>query len=356
MLLLTAAAFAQQPAAKTEQPQATGNAALHPRVKMDTSLGSITIELDGEKAPISTLNFLRYADEGFYNGTIFHRVIPTFMVQGGGYTPDMEEKRSGLHDPIKNEWKNGLKNAKGTIAMARTAAPDSATAQFYINVVNNDMLDQPRGGAAYAVFGKVVEGMDTVEKIKSAKRINHPKYPSGDEPVTPETAIIIKTVTPVGTVDKTMIEASIKAQQEAAAKAAAEAKANKGKVTAEAAKKVEEELKIKPVVTKSGLYIFTLKEGTGASPKPTDTVQVNYRGTLVNGKEFDSSYKRGPLTSPLKRLIPGWVEGVGTMKVGGKAKMVIPPELAYGEQDLGEIPPNSTLIFEIDLLAVTPPQ
>lgn len=169
----------------------------NPQVRMVTTLGDIVIELDAAKAPISTENFLRYTREKFYDGTVFHRVIPTFMIQGGGYDADINEKKSGLHAPIKNEWQNGLKNVRGTIAMARTNAPDSATAQFFINVVDNANLDQPiSGGAAYAVFGKVVAGMDVVDKIRDTETVAHPKYPGGK--VVPATAVVIESVTVIG--------------------------------------------------------------------------------------------------------------------------------------------------------------
>ncbi len=135
-------------------------------ILMTTSLGDILLELDGEKAPITVANFLSYADKGYYDGTIFHRVMGTFMIQGGGFTPGMNKKPT---DPtIKNEWRNGLKNTRGTIAMARLGGqPDSASSQFFINVVDNASLDRPqRDGAGYAVFGRVVAGMDTVDTIR----------------------------------------------------------------------------------------------------------------------------------------------------------------------------------------------
>jgi len=156
-------------------------------VKMATTLGDITLELNREKAPISTDNFLKYVDKKFYDGTIFHRVIPDFMIQGGGFTPEMNQK-SG-EPPIKNEWRNGLKNVRGSIAMARTSDPDSATSQFFINLKDNGFLDQPRGGAAYAVFGKVVEGMDTVDKIKAVATTTKAPYEN-----VPETPVVIKSV------------------------------------------------------------------------------------------------------------------------------------------------------------------
>ncbi len=149
----------------TVVPQGAG-AASQPRVLMQTNMGNIVIELDRAKAPKSVENFLRYVSEGHYDGTIFHRVIPNFMIQGGGYMADFNQKST--HDPIENEANNGLVNKRGTIAMARTNDPHSATAQFFINVVDNDFLNftapNPRGWG-YTVFGSVVEGMDVADKI-----------------------------------------------------------------------------------------------------------------------------------------------------------------------------------------------
>jgi len=144
---------------------AAGTALAEPvTLVMQTSKGDITLELDGDKAPQTVENFLRYADEGFYDGTIFHRVIKGFMIQGGGFTADMKQKDT--HDPVKNEAKNGLKNARGTVAMARTSDPHSATAQFFINHKDNDFLDYPgQDGWGYTVFGKVTGGMEVVDAI-----------------------------------------------------------------------------------------------------------------------------------------------------------------------------------------------
>lgn len=136
-------------------------------VKLATNKGDIRIELNAAKAPKSVANFLQYVKAGHYDGTIFHRVIPTFMIQGGGFTPAMEQKPTLA--PIALESKNGLSNTMGSVAMARTGNPDSATAQFFINTVDNPFLDaaNSRDGNGYAVFGKVVSGMDVVEKIKA---------------------------------------------------------------------------------------------------------------------------------------------------------------------------------------------
>jgi len=145
----------------------TAFSAKNPQVRIQTSLGEITLELDAKKAPKSVDNFLNYVKMGFYDGTIFHRVISNFMVQGGGYTRTFEQKKT--NDPVENEADNGLPNVRGSIAMARTPNPHSATAQFFINVVDNDFLNHrnksPQGWG-YAVFGKVVSGMDVVDKIR----------------------------------------------------------------------------------------------------------------------------------------------------------------------------------------------
>lgn len=161
----------------------------NPVVTMETTLGKVRIELFAKEAPLSVNNFLDYAKSGFYSNTIFHRVIPGFMAQGGGFT--VERKQKPTNAPVKNEAGNGLKNDRGTLAMARTSAPDSATAQFFINVVNNNMLNRPNpDGAGYAVFGKVIEGMDVVDKIVSVKT-NNVNMVFQNIPATP---VIIKSV------------------------------------------------------------------------------------------------------------------------------------------------------------------
>lgn len=155
-------------------------------VILKTNYGDIVIELNDEKAPITCENFLKYVKSGHYNGTIFHRVIPGFMIQGGGMTPEMDQKPT--LDPIKNEADNGLLNEKGTIAMARTMEPNSATSQFFINTVDNDFLNFKRkspDGWGYCVFGKVVKGLDVVMKIEAVKTDNHKFTPYRDVPVEP---------------------------------------------------------------------------------------------------------------------------------------------------------------------------
>jgi cyclophilin family peptidyl-prolyl cis-trans isomerase len=166
--------------------EAVENKGDNPVVIIKTSKGDIKVELDKENAPISTDNFLAYVEDGYYDGTIFHRVINNFMIQGGGFTADGQQKPTKA--PIKNEADNGLKNDRGTIAMARTGVVDSATSQFYINHVDNDFLNHGKRDFGYAVFGKVVDGMDVVDAIAAVQT------GSGD---VPNEQIVIESVTVV---------------------------------------------------------------------------------------------------------------------------------------------------------------
>ncbi len=158
--------------------QGTPKAAANPIFIISTNKGNITLELDQARSPVSVQNFIDYAEAGFYTGTVFHRVIPNFMIQGGGITPDMKQKPT--RPAIKNEARNGLSNKRGTVAMARTSAVDSATAQFFINLSDNAFLDHGVRDFGYAVFGRVVDGMDSVDaiaRVKSAGAGGHQNVP-----------------------------------------------------------------------------------------------------------------------------------------------------------------------------------
>jgi peptidyl-prolyl cis-trans isomerase A (cyclophilin A) len=158
-----------------------------PVYAIETSLGTITIALNKEKAPLTVANFQKYVRLGHYTNTIFHRVIPGFMIQGGGLAADMAEKPTSA--PVKNEAANGLRNARGTLAMARTNAPDSATAQFFINLKDNHALDYGIRGAGYAVFGEVLQGMEVVDKIAAV-----PTTMKGQHENVPVTPVVIKSI------------------------------------------------------------------------------------------------------------------------------------------------------------------
>jgi peptidyl-prolyl cis-trans isomerase B (cyclophilin B) len=191
LLVFSLGSAAQAASSSTIQ----GNPAMstNPHVKLQTNFGDMVIELYQEKAPKTVANFLKYTQEGFYDGTIFHRVINNFMIQGGGFEADMKQKPT--HDPIENEANNGLKNDKYTLAMARTSDPHSATAQFFINVADNDFLNftaPTSNGWGYAVFGKVIEGTDVVDKIKAVKTGN-----KGFHQDVPVEAVVIEKATVV---------------------------------------------------------------------------------------------------------------------------------------------------------------
>jgi peptidyl-prolyl cis-trans isomerase B (cyclophilin B) len=181
--LVSLSAQAAPPSTSTPK-QGVTSMSTNPRVKMTTSLGDIVITLDGVKAPKTVANFLAYVNDGFYNGTVFHRVIDGFMVQGGGFEPGLKQKPTKAN--VENEANNGLKNNKYTLAMARTSDPHSATAQFFINVANNDFLNHTAPtaqGWGYAVFGEVTEGKDIVDKMRAVATANsgfHQNVPTTD--------------------------------------------------------------------------------------------------------------------------------------------------------------------------------
>jgi peptidyl-prolyl cis-trans isomerase A (cyclophilin A) len=156
-------------------------------IRFETTLGDFTIELFEKEAPLSVANFLKYVEDGFFDGTIFHRIVPGFVIQGGGFTEDMTQKDT--QPPVKNEADNGLKNQRGTLSMARTNDINSATSQFFVNLKDNDFLDHSRGNFGYAVFARVAEGMDVIDKIAAAETGRRKGF--DDVPVE---AVIMKTV------------------------------------------------------------------------------------------------------------------------------------------------------------------
>jgi cyclophilin family peptidyl-prolyl cis-trans isomerase len=185
VLAQAAAPATPQVPAPTPKPAPTGPIVAFEVAQGRTALGTITIALDAEKAPLSVRNFLEYVRSGHYEGTVFHRVMPGFMIQGGGFTPELEEKPT--QGPIRNEAKNGLRNSRGAVAMARTNDPDSADAQFFINLRDNHRLDYGIGGAGYAVFGQVIEGMEVVDRIALV-----PTTSRGPHQNVPQVGVVIK--------------------------------------------------------------------------------------------------------------------------------------------------------------------
>lgn len=322
-------------------------------VRMSTSLGDMVIELNREKAPQTVENFLGYAKDGFYEGTVFHRVIKNFMIQGGGFEPGYKQKQT--KSPIRNEANNGLKNDRGTIAMARTGDPHSATSQFFINVVDNAQLnhsgENPQGWG-YCVFGKVIDGLDVMDKIRNTPVEMDPRA-DGRQPAAPTTPVVIQKVT---ILSQDEVKSLIEAEQKRMAERERE-KAMEGAKTMDAAKALVQSRGADPskgVTTPSGLWYVDAVEGMGQTPaRSSDRVKVHYTGWLTNGNKFDSSVDRGePISFGLNQVIRGWTEGVGSMKVGSKRFLIIPPDLAYGPAGRPGIPPNSTLVFEVELLGI----
>jgi len=300
--------------------------AARPRVKLETTKGEIVVELNSQAAPKTVANFLQYVKDGFYDGTIFHRVIKNFMIQGGGLTKEMEEKST--RPSIVNEADNGLKNMTGTIAMARKPDPNSATAQFFINVKDNVPLNfrskDPQGWG-YCVFGRVVSGMNVVTEIE-----NTPTGFKADMNDVPTTPVIMTKATIVGGAGKE------KSQKTTAAQTVAP---KSGSDT---------------ITTASGLKYVVERKGSGAKPAKGTRVKVHYTGRFPDGKVFDSSVQRGQpfeFNVGVSMVIAGWDEAVLDMTKGEKRTIVVPPKLGYGEQGAGGvIPPNATLVFEVELL------
>jgi len=336
------------------QEPATPPPTLRPRVQVQTTGGDFVLELNAELAPRTVLNFVAYAEAGFYNGTLFHRVVaPTpvqgGVVQGGAYTVDMTEKKDGLKDPIPSEAFNGLKNEKGTVAMYRIPGDlNSARAQFFINTSDNPALDKLRDKEGYTVFGRVVDGTDVIERIRDAPVGAHPKYATGKSLVVPVTPIVINSIRVLSRLDK--------------AEALSLAKANE--ITSDqrlnnAILRIEKQHGKKMVATESGVRYLDIREGQGAFPLVSEAVEINYIGTLVDGREFDTSDRQtdgqGPHVTNVATTIRGVREGLLGMREGGKRVLIVPPELAYGSGGIpGRVPGDATLIFEVELLAVKP--
>jgi FKBP-type peptidyl-prolyl cis-trans isomerase len=304
----------------------------------DEPLGTITLELDLQRAPITTANFIQYARDDFFDETVFHRVIPGFVIQGGGYSTEMRRKEEGLRPGIINEWQNQLKNKRGTICMARVGNNElSATSQFFINLKDNAPLDQPRDGAAYAVFGRVTDGMDVVDKIAAVETEANPMTGEKSTPVDPPVVTDVK-LNHAPDASK-LKEITKQARQEFWKKRLREfgVKQASGDLT-----RTDEDIRYE-----------ILKRGDGPSPDATDSVRAHYTGWLVNGKKFDSSRDRGqPATFPLQGVIKGWTIMLSDMKVGERRVFVLPPELSYGPRGRPGIPGNSPLVFDVELLGV----
>ena len=323
------------------EPKQTGT--LYPTVRIDTTLGAIDVQLNAERAPITAINFLDYVNAGFYDGTTFHRVIDT-MIQGGALDAKMREKTQGLRDPIKCESGNGLINRRGTIGLVRTPGiHDSARAQFFLNRVDNFELEALPDGAGFAVFGKVIRGLDVVEAIASVPLGTHPDYAAGKSPVVPVTPVVIKSVRQLTPLDED------RAQELARVSAQSQLDLRDHLIRI-----AEGEGGNTAVRLESGLIYVDVVEGRGAMPTIEDQVEVYYRGTLMNETEFENSLHESK-TFAMTNVVDGWKQGLSTMKEGGRRILFVPPELAFGSGGIpGRIPGDAWTMFEIELILVSP--
>ncbi len=346
-LVISSCALAQHSKkdANPSAPATPQSPSLQPQVVLETSLGDITLELDGQKAPLSTMNFLDYVESGFYKNTVFHRVVKGRMIHGGGYTKDLKLKESGLRDPIRYEGNVGLLHIRGTLgAFRRFDDLNSAQSQFFINTAENTNLDKLKDGSSYAIFGRVVDGMDVVDRIESVPVGENPALAAGLCPYVPLTPVVIKSARVKIPLDRPRAEANAKSNAQAAADPAAFR-----------IQQLENECKAKAIETKSGLRFIECKPGNGAFPMGGDTVEITYVGTLVDGAEFDSSAKRGegPFATKVDDTIKGLREGLQKMRESGRTIFIIPPELGFGLEGIpGKVPPGATLFFDVQLESV----
>jgi peptidyl-prolyl cis-trans isomerase A (cyclophilin A) len=345
--LWTALAGVRIFAQETPPAPADDAPSLRPQVVMETSLGEILIELDAEKAPLTVMNFLEYAESGWYNDTIFHRVVKGRMIHGGGYTDDLKLKAEGLRDPVKYEGNNGLNHARGTIGgFRRFDNLDSAQSQFFINTADNANLDRLKDGTSYVVFGRVLDGMETVDKIENVAVGTHPKLADGLSPYVPQNGVKIRSVKIKKRLDRTQAESIAALHAEAAADPV-------GFRT----RHFENECKSKAVQTRTGLKFIECKPGTGAFPMGPDTVTIYVVGTLTDGTEFENSKNRGPgpMSVKVEESIRGLREGLQKMREGARFIFVVPSDLGFGAEGVpGKVPPEATLFFDVTLEAVQP--
>lgn len=350
MVLLAAGVVVPSPRVKADSPVA----GLHPRVAFETTQGSFVLELDAEKAPVAVSNFVQYVEDGHYDGLIFHRVVKNRLIQGGAFTPSMESRTAGRRDPVENEWQNGLLHERGTVAMySEFGRPHSVTDEFFINLADNPRLNSPSEGVVYPVFGRVVEGMDTVERIGAAPLGTHPKYAAGRSAVVPVEPVVINSARMLTPFDRAAVEARQREAAVAEAHTIERAEEHLAKRIAEFEKRAGAAM----TVDSSGIRYVDLRAGQGAQPDLDDRIECHFRGMLVDGTIINDTFRDGqPTTKRVSELILGLRNMFTNMNEGGLRAVIVPPDLAFGAVGIpGRVPRHAHMVFEIELLRVLPP-
>ena len=326
----------------TSDHVSTGDQPL-PRIVIETSAGDITIALDINRAPATALNFVHYAESGYYEDTIFHRVMQESIIQGGGYDADMQPKTLDTPPAIADDWQNSLESDAGTIALVRGKGPGgSGSGEFFINVRDNVEMNSAKTRGRFAVFGKIVDGQDTIDRIRNTPVATHPDYAAGRSRVVPVLPITVRSVRLLTPFDRSL-----------ARQRAADLQAPAKERVARMIQQLEKDAGREATSTASGVICVDTVVGRGPLALPTDTIELNYRGTLLDGTQFESTFEKESAVREIKNLIPGMQEAITTMHEGGRRIAIIPPSLAYGSDGIpGFIPPDATLIFEIEFLAI----
>lgn len=331
--------------------------AFHPRVEFSTSMGNFIVELDGEAAPSTVVNFVRYVQDGFYDGTLFHRVLDGRLIQGGRYDKDMTQRTEGLLDGIGAELNNGLEHKRGTIAMNRISTRRTGTrAEFFINVRDNPSFSDRSAEVRYTVFGRVLDGMDVIDRIGRVDVTTHVKYAAGQSVVVPVEPIVINSARILGDCNVDVIVEAVREAKEAAVRKAAEDAERKENALPNTIAALEKRAGRRMTKTASGLLYVDIVVGQGAVPLPGDSTVFLYEGRFLDGTVFDSNRKRDKVEAqPISRMVSGLREAVLTMAEGGLIACILPPDLAFGTTGIpGKIPGNTTLVFELQLLEVKP--
>lgn len=333
-------------------------------VTLETTKGDIVLELDPDLAPLTVENFLTYVKDGYYDGVVFHRVVPGELIQSGKYGTGMESRKDRWREPIPSEANNGLANMRGTIAMARKDMPNTATAEFFINVSDNaGRLDNnPGKTAGYTVFGRVIKGLTIVDEIAKADISTHPQVGAGQVKCVPKSEIAIRNASMKNLNDLESVGELAAAKRELLDFQKRQRNKTETDWIDDFVKQTEEMYGLKFEETDDGWLYMDLAKGIGPEPIQGGGVQFAYTGKLLKGLTVFETNVNAPFLNyyELDRLIPGLRMALESMQVGGKRIAIIPPKLAFGEDGIprgtNPIPPNATLVYDLELLDIKAPE